>query len=146
MQTFDGPADAGDAVRNWIILNQGAIPAYARDRLVALTRTGTSPLDMIVGFVHTVFANRPAFSDEAKNIAGGVADLCDRSGYYGRLNEEAPALAQALWRDAGNAAPSSGPWPTADKDPAPRKEFEPPEPAPEDAPVPAKRPRSKRKG
>lgn len=127
MMNFEGSHEAAIKVRDWIILHQAEIPDHLRERLVNLT--GGATLTMMTSFVHAVYANRDAFSDEAKDIAGGVADLCDRFGFHGRLNGEAPRLAQALWRDAGEPKPSNGSWPAKADDPEPRNEFMPPEPA-----------------
>lgn len=147
---FSEISEAADAVRDYIILNKGNLPEHVRDRLHALTRAGTSPVDLVATFVRAAFASSDDFTKQGKKIAAAAADLVDLKGFHGHLDGKAGKMALALTRDAGVAPPAGKSWPAKDKDPEPDAEFvkpadpvEPPpapdgelEPAPEPGPPP----------
>ena len=135
MQIYDGPAAAADAARNWLIIHEADIPEHLHDRLIGLTVSGTSPLPMMHGFIQAVYANRDDFSNEALEIAAGLADLFERSGYHGKLGGKALAIRDALRRDAGEQPADGSSWPDPENDPEPSAAFypsatTPPEPLP----------------
>ena len=137
MLVFEGPSPAADAARNWLIRNEDAIPEHVRDRLLGLTVSGTSPLPMMHTFIQAVYANRDAFPVEAIEIAAGLADLFDRSGYHGKLEGKAIPMRDALRRDAGEEASAGSSWPDPEEDPEPLQQYLPPPPA---DPVPEEEP------
>lgn len=138
MTTYEGIADAADAARSFFYQNQGSLPAHVRDRIEPHVRTGSSPVDLITAFARSVYANREAVGPEGMVVAAGLAELINREGYHGRLDERAAGMRKALLRDAGEKAATGSPWPKKEADPAPDQEYlPPPEPEAPAAPAPA---------
>jgi hypothetical protein len=125
--------DAADAIREHVIINRGEFPEHARDRLLALTRTGTSPVDMIVGFVRAVYANRDEVPTSTKRMAIGAADLIQMKGFYGGLDGNAGKVSAALSRETGLKAPAGRSWPAKEEDPEPAADWLAPPVAAEEA-------------
>jgi hypothetical protein len=83
MRTFEGIGDASTEVRKFLIVNEAKLPDHLQDRLMHLTGTGTSPVDLVVNFVEAVYANPKEFSAEAKDLAAGAAVVCEANGFHG---------------------------------------------------------------
>lgn len=115
---FDEIGSAADAVREHILANQASFPEHIRDRLVGLTRTGTSPVDMVVGYTDAVYANRDSMDETSRAIAIGTADLIGAKGYHQALDGRAFSVSSALSRDLGLEPVPGSEWPSADDDPA----------------------------
>ena len=126
MKTFEGIADAADTVRRWVLVHEKKIPKHIRERLVALTGTGSSPVDLVATFARAAYANRFDLPPEALEIAAGAAELCDRNGYH-RDHFDARVLVPVLRRDSGERAATGRPWPKKKDDPVPDEEFLPAE-------------------
>jgi hypothetical protein len=109
MKLYDNIALAADETREWIILNQ----ADLTESLISLTRTGVSPVDLIVKFAETVYANEESFTDvEALEIAAADAALCEEFGYHGmNIDARGSKIASVL---RGN---------TVENPPEPKPEF-----------------------
>jgi hypothetical protein len=125
MNQYDGVASAADAVRRFIIINEGALPEIVQQKVSALTGTGSSPVDLIVNFVEAIYANRDDVTNDAKAIAAGCADVIDRDNYHGRLDGRIVGMKAALRRDSGETAADDTPWPETDDDPAPNRLYAP---------------------
>lgn len=108
MQTFNGIAEAADAVRAWFLLNPQALPEHVRPKVAAHAGTGASPVDLVVTFAEAVYANREEAPADARAIAAGCAVLAEGFGFHG-LNLEARGslIAVAL----GGGAPDPAPEP-----------------------------------
>lgn len=126
MRIFEGPADAADAARVYFIRNGDAWPEHMRAQVEPYTKSGMSPLDLMVRFTESVYANRDQVDQEAVEIAAGLAGFIDERGYHGRLNGRATAMTAALRRDSGETAPAGRKWPAASTDPDPAPEYGPP--------------------
>ena len=133
MRTFASVAAAADEVDRFFLRNEESLPEHVRDKIEPLTRRGSSPVDLIVVFTESVYANQKAVPKEAIELAAGLADLIDQDGYHGRLNDRATAMSKALRRESGEKAGAAG-WPKKEDDPEPNKDFV---PAPPPPPAPA---------
>jgi len=141
MRQFVEIGEAANAVRRFFYQNEADLPEHITKRLQTHVEQGGSPVDLIVNFTESVYANRKALPAEASLIAAGTADLINRMGYHDRLEGRAPAMSLAMRRDGGEKAATGVPWPKADADPAPKGEFEAPaEPEEGTAPPPAPAP------
>ena len=129
---FTSLAAAADQVRSYVLVHQDKLPEHVRDRLVASTRTGSSPVVMLGDFVRAIYANKSDVDTEAKGIAAGAAVFLQTMGAFPQtLRPRLPAIEQALRRSAKQKAPAGRPWPKAADDPEPDAEFIPPVPAKE---------------
>lgn len=117
MRNFQDISDTADAIREFMILNRGKLDQHLLDK-IGDTGMGQSPVDLAQRFVETAYANRDLMPEEGLDIAAGAAEQFAMRGFYGRLNDRAPAMALALRRDAGTKAAAGHPWPKKDKDPA----------------------------
>lgn len=140
-KSFTEISEAADAIGEFIILNKAKLPDHIRDRLLGLTRTGSSPVDLVGTFCRAVYANRgePGITDEALKLAAGGADLFDLKGFHGRLEGRAGAMSLTLLRAAGEKAPAGRPFHAESADPVDDAEFKVPAEAPE-TPAPPQRP------
>lgn len=109
--------EAADAVREHIILNQNNLPEHVRERLVALTRTGSSPVDLIVDFVKAVYANSADFDTDTKRKTAAAAELIGMKGFHAGLDGRAGAIADSFRRETGLKAPAGRSWPSKADDP-----------------------------
>lgn len=132
---FSEIGEAADALREHIILNQNDFPEHVRERLVALTRTGTSPVDLVVGFVKAVYANSGGFDTDTKRKATAAAELIAMKGFHAGLDGRAGAIADSFRRETGLKAPAGRSWPSKAADPPADDEWAAPPPA-EAAPAP----------
>lgn len=123
MRQYNGIADAADAARLFFLVNQDSLPEHVREKLTPVSGTGASPVDLIVNFVESAYANAEAFGKEGQEIAAGLASLIDREGFHGRLDGRAAAMSLALRRVSGEKAPNGG-WPAKADDPEPKADFE----------------------
>lgn len=120
---FSEIGEVTDALREHIILNKADFPEHLRDRLVAMSKTGVSPVDFAAGFVDAVYANSGEFNVDTKRLAAATADLISMKGYHGQMGGRANGISNALRRDSGLKAPVDRNWPGKDKDPAPNPVF-----------------------
>ena len=126
MKTYDGIHDAATDVRRWLIQNEAKLPEHLKDRLTAVANE-PSPVTVVTTFAEAVYANEKDFNAEAKDIAAGVAVVCETFGFHG-MNEDARGsrIAQAL----------RGTKLAKGKAPEPKTEFQPqPEHVPEEPEV-----------
>lgn len=127
MQIFEGIADAADQIREFFLTNKAGFPGHVRDRIEGATRTGSSPVDLIVTFTKAVYANRDDVPADALPLAAGAADLIDQQGYHGRLDETASSVSLALRRDSGETLPGARKFPKKEDDPQPDSAMLPPQ-------------------
>ena len=111
MKTFDGIADAADAARALVISGGTGLAATIAEKLAPLGRTGTSPVDLIVGFAEAIYANAGAATAEAKDVAAGCAIVAETYGFH-QMNVE--ARGSKIARTLDGKAVSNPPEPKAD--------------------------------
>lgn len=126
---FSSIAEAADEIRDFVATNPQAIPSHVMPRVHGFTRTGSSPVDLLVTFVRAIYSNRDdkVVTPQALEIAAAAADLVDMNGFHGRIEGNAGRIAQALRRDAGVPAPRGRGWPAKTSDPEPSADFLPQE-------------------
>jgi hypothetical protein len=94
---FEGIASAADAVRRHLILNEGTGPDHLHERLDALTRIGSSPVDTVVNFIEMVYANPNEFPTEARELAADASVITQQENFYGHgENERGSRIARVL--------------------------------------------------
>lgn len=120
MVTFEGIAAAADAVRPLVINRSAGLPQPIADKLVPMAGTGSSPVDLIVGFAEAVYSN-PAAKKAAKDIAGGCAVLAEQFGFHGMAEESRGSKIAAILdgRDVANAPVPKSEWAEAPAEAAP---------------------------
>lgn len=131
MRVFTGIAEAADAATDAFNDYRADLPAHLVDKVRPHTRTGSSPVDLIVHFTEAVYANsggRRAKGEkdlpkEVLEVAAGTANLINLDGYHGRLDDRAAAMSFALRRDSGEKAGEGRAWPEKDEDPAPKADY-----------------------
>ena len=97
MQNYDGAADAADAARALVIAGDTGLGEFAMGKLMPLTRTGASPVDLIVSFAEAVYCQRAAATEGAKAIAGGCALVCETFGFHAmQIDSRGSRIAQLL--------------------------------------------------
>lgn len=120
-----GPAIAD--VRRFFYTNQAELPPHIVERLEGDVGSG-SPVDLIVNFTEAMYANREAVPAEGLEVAAGTADLINRMGYHGRLDERAAAMVDVLRRDSKEKPAEGHSWPKKGDDPEVKADFAAPAP------------------
>lgn len=132
-------AEAADEIREFIIRFEADLPEHLKARLLALTKTGVSPVDLVTGFVRAVWTNRTTLPAKPKRLAIAAAELAQAKGYHEQIEQRAAQIANALHRDLNDDPPSGISWPAKADDPDVDSFYvaPPPEPALEPSPAPA---------
>lgn len=134
MKLYSGIAEAADAARSFFYINQTVLPPIVAEKLATQVGTGGSPVDLLVAFVESSYANREDVPPEMLEIAAGLGLIIIQFGFHGGLNGRAEAIVQALRRDSGEQAPAGNVWPDPETDPDPDARYL---PASEVPPAPA---------
>lgn len=106
MAVYSGIAEAADAARRAVIMGATGLAEAVIEKLLPMTRTGGSPVDLIVGFAEAVYANREDASADAKDIAIGCALECEQRGFHGMaIDSRSSRIADVLGEVEGVEAP-----------------------------------------
>jgi hypothetical protein len=93
---YEGIADAADDVGMAVGAEDG-IPPFVLDKVYPYVIVGASPVDRIVYFAETVYANADDCSADVKDIAGGCALVCEMFGFHGmNVNSRGSKIAAVL--------------------------------------------------
>lgn len=97
MQNYNGAADAADAARALVVAGDTGLADFAMGKLMPLTRTGASPVDLIVSFAEAVYHHRAVATEGAKAVAAGCALVCETFGFHAmQIDSRGSRIAQLL--------------------------------------------------
>ncbi len=99
MIEFQGIHDSASAARRWIIKNEDNLPEHLKERLMALTDVGVSPVDLMVNFVEAVYANQDDFPSEAKDVAAASALVGEQHNFHSLAQENRGSNAAKILRN-----------------------------------------------
>lgn len=108
------------AISTFLITEGAALNTDLRDSLVASSGR-PSPVDRIVEVGESLYTHADYLSAEGKLLCAGLMTFATLNGWHGLTEDNrGPRIAQAMQRDAGEAAPMGMAWPAAETDPEPK--------------------------
>lgn len=125
---------AGLAIQEFLIGHAAALPEFTREKVMAAAGM-PSPIDRYVRVVEALYAAKSEIPKEGRDLAIRLARFLANEGFHGMGDGRGQAIAGALSRIGGYAAPAGTSWPTAEEDPEALKEFVEPAEGEGDAPI-----------
>lgn len=120
LPTIDSIQTALSGISTFLITEGATLNAELRDALVASSGR-PSPVDRIVEVSESLYTHADYLSDDGKLLCAGLMTFATMNGWHGLTEDNrGPRIAQAMQRDAGEAAPMGMSWPDPETDPAPK--------------------------
>lgn len=120
LPTIDSIQTALSGISTFLITEGATLNAELRDALVASSGR-PSPVDRIVEVSESLYTHADYLSDDGKLLCAGLMTFATMNGWHGLTEDNrGPRIAQAMQRDAGEAAPMGMNWPDPETDPAPK--------------------------
>lgn len=126
--------DAGAAINAFLVGHAAELPAFTREKVIAAAGM-PSPVDRYVRVVEALYGAKSEIPKEGRVLAARLARFLANEGFHGMAGGRGQAIAGAMLRIGGYAAPEGTSWPTAEEDPAPLNEFVEPAEGEGDAPI-----------